>query len=170
MELFRSQYKYMSGRDKVIAMDLELETGVDREVIAGYMTAFHDDPYFQLPYAPLFVVDDVLCVFDHTTDRIRRFHRDRGHERDVPIAYHHERGWDSCLLQDPASGAVHALFKRGPHTWLRHVDAGTGSMGDRMELTHPYPEAIRIYDGYVYYVYRPFGSLQHRTLYREALH
>jgi len=27
-----------------------------------------------------------------------------------------------------------------------------------------------VHGRHVYYVYRPYGSLQHRTLYREAIH
>ena len=73
LELFRSQYKYMQGRDKVIAMDLALETGIDAEIIAGYMTGFPDDLYFHPPYAPLFVINDTLCVFDHYRERIARY-------------------------------------------------------------------------------------------------
>lgn len=169
MSLFRSQYKYMSGRDKVIAMDLELETSVDREVIAGHMTGFHHDPYFHLPYAPLFVVDGTLCVFDHATDRIRRFGMDRRHMGDIPIAYHKDRGWGSRLLQDAAHGTIYALFKRGPDIRLCAIDPDSGKQGEPRALTHPYPEAIKVFDGYAYYVYRPYGSTQHNTLYREAI-
>ncbi len=169
MELFRSQYKYMSGRDKVIAMDLAIETGYDPEVIAGYMTEFYKDIYFDPPYAPLFVVHDTLCVFDHYKERIRRFRPDLSVVDEIPITHQNDRAWRTRLLQDPTDGTVYAQFARNLHTWLRAVDPSTGKLGGTRSLTHPFPEEVQVHDGHVYYVYRPYGSLQRRTLYREAL-
>lgn len=169
MELFRSQYKYMSGRDKVIAMDMELETGIDREIIAGYMTEFHRDPYFDPPYAPLFVVNDTLCVFDHFKEKVRRFTIDLRPVDEVPISHHKDKAWRTRLIQDPATGAVHAVFARGVSTWLRTVDPSSGALGPIRMLTYRFPEDVQVYDGHVYYVYRTFGSLQRRTLYREPI-
>jgi len=169
MELFRSQYKYMSGRDKVIAMDLAIETGYDAEVIAGYMTEFYKDIYFDPPYAPLFVVHDTLCVFDHYKERIRRFRPDLTIVDEVPITHQNERTWKTRLLQDPTDGTVYAQFAKNLHTWLRVVDPSTGTLGPSRSLTHPFPEEVQVHDGHVYYVYRPYDSLQRRTLYREAL-
>lgn len=169
MSLFRSQYKYMSGRDKVLAMDLEKETGVDREVIAGYMTGFHQDPYFHEPYAPLFVAHDTLLVFDHYRNRLRRFSSDRREMDEVVIGYHRMREWTGRLIQDRITGAVHALFRRGSRVWVRRVDQATGELGEPTELEFPYPDEVQVCDGWAYYVYRPYGSLQRRTLYRERL-
>lgn len=169
MDLFRSQYKYMSGHDKVVAMDLEKELGVDREVIAGYMTAFYKDPYFDVPYAPLFVVNDTLCVFDHYRERIRRFTPDLAAVDEVSMSHHTERNWKTRLLQDAVDGRIYAMYAKGIHTWLREVDPMSGALGRVISLTHPFPEEVQVRAGHAYYVYRPYGSLQHRTLYRESL-
>lgn len=169
LELFRSQYKYMSGRDKVIAMDLALKLGTDPETVAGYMTDFHKDIYYEVPYAPLFVVRDTLCVFDRYKGAIRRFDQGLNDLAEVPLAKERYRDRWKRLLQDPVSGRVYALYTSGPRTMLRAIDVSTGRMGDPAVLTHPFPEEVQVHDGYAYYVYRPFGSLQRRTLYREAL-
>ncbi|MBL7951506.1 MAG: carboxypeptidase-like regulatory domain-containing protein [Flavobacteriales bacterium] len=169
MELFRSQYKYMSGADKVTAMDLAIETGIDAEIIAGYMTQFHKDIYFDPPYAPLFVVKDTLCVFDHYTERIRKFLPDLSEVDAVPMKHHREKTWRTRLLQDRSDGIVYALFARNLHTWLRSVDVNTGELGPMRALDHPFPEEVQVHGGHAYFIYRPFGSLQHRTLYRQAI-
>jgi len=169
MELFRSQYKYMSGHDKVVAMDLALETGIDAGIIAGYMTDFHRNLYFKAPYAPLFVVQDTLCVFDHYRERIRRFLPDRTAVDEVPLTYHLDRTWKDRLVQDRTDGAVYALFARGPRTWLRRIETVTGALGPILRLEHPYPEEVQAHDGQAYYIFRPYGSQQRRTLYRQAI-
>ncbi len=169
LALFRSQYKYMSGRDKVIAMDLEIATGVDREILAGYMTGFQHDPYFKVPYAPLFVVDDTLCVFDHARERIRRYTADGVGIDEVPMLHTSDRRWRGRLLQDMGDGTVYALFARGSSSWLCRVDPATGALGAPASLTHPFPEEVQVHAGHAYYVYRPQGSRDQRTLYREPL-
>lgn len=169
MELFRSQYKYMSGPDKVIAMDLELETGIDREIIAGFMSGFHKDLYFKVPYAPLFVVRDTLCVFDHARDRIRWFSAEGLPLGEARMRHTTDRHWSRLLVQDRGTGQVYAVFRQGPRTWLRSVAAVDGALGEPLRLTHPFPEDLQVHDGNAYYVHRPHGSMQKRTLYREPL-
>lgn len=169
MELFRSQYKYMSGHDKVVAMDLALETGIDAEIIAGYMTGFPNDIYYKPPYAPLFVVNDTLCVFDHYKEMIRRFLPDGSEANGPSISYHRDRNWKTRLLQDRRSGAVYAVFARNLKTWLRRVETSTGSLGPEHVLDHPFPEEVQVHGEHAYFIYRPFGSLQHRTLYRQRI-
>jgi hypothetical protein len=169
MQLFRSQYKYMSGREKVIAMDMEKATGVDREVIAGFMTGFHHDAYFKVPYAPLFVINDTLCVFDHARERIRRFTSTGEVIDEIPMVHQKERGWKGRLIHDPATGKVFALFAKGMHSFVRSIDPASGRMGDRIVLTHPFPQEVQVHGGYAYYVYRPPGAVDRRALFREAL-
>ncbi len=169
MALFRSQYKYMSGPNKVLAMDLAMETGIDKEIIAGYLTGFPDDLYFHAPYAPMFVVHDTVCVFDHYKARIHRFTKDLVPLASVPIVHHTQRDWDGLLLQDGATDQVLVVFARNARTWIRTVDPSTGALGTSTPLTFPYPEELQVFDGWIYYVYRPYGSLQKRTLYRERI-
>jgi hypothetical protein len=169
LQLFRSQYKYMSGRDKVVAMDLEKELGVDREVIAGYMTGFHKDIYYRVPYAPLFVVNDTLCVFDHYRERLRYFTQDLEPAGEVPIVHQRDRSWRNKLLQDPVTGRIYSVHGRQTRTTLREIDPRSGLPLASFTLLHPFPEEVKVFDGHAWYIHRPYGSTQHRTLYREAL-
>ncbi|MDX9750047.1 MAG: hypothetical protein RBT71_03085 [Flavobacteriales bacterium] len=169
MQLFRSQYKYMSGRDKVQAMNMGRELGVDPEVVAGYMTGFQHDPYFSVPYAPLFVLGDTIAVFDHADGRMHRFHTDLASLPPVPMQHHRVRGWRDRLLHDRAHHRVLARYDRNGRVRLRPIDISTGELAPGHTLAHPYPDEVQVHDGHAYYLYRPHGSLQRRTLYREAL-
>ena len=169
MELFRSQYKYMSGHDKVIAMDLALRTGIDKQVIAGYMTGFPKDIYFHAPYAPLFAVGDTLCVFDHCCGAIRKFDRSFIPVGETRIDYHRCNLWKGRVDQDAATGSVYLLERDGPLMNVRRIDTGSGRTGRDRILEHRFPEQVTVHDGYAYYVYRPFGGEQTRWLYRERL-
>lgn len=169
MSLFRSQYKYMSGADKVKAMNMEHRLGVDREIIAGYMTGFQHDPYFRVPYAPLFLVGDTLCVFDHPASRLRKYDMDLRPCGDRAIAYHMEKGWRQAMAQDRSDGRVHVLHRREGLVTLRAVDTGTGELQAPSTIARRFPEEVTVHGGHVYYVHRPPGGTERRTLYREAL-
>jgi hypothetical protein len=169
MQLFRSQYKYMSGPDKVVAMDMEQELGIDREIIAGYMTGFNKDIYFRVPYAPLFVANGTLNIFDHSLERIRRFDGNFNALDEVPMVHHRDRSWKRQLIQDPVNGIIWSIHVRDSRMRLKRIDPTDGRVVSDHTIQHPWPEEVNVYDGHVYYVYRPHGSLQHRTLYREQL-
>ena len=64
---------------------------------------------------------------------------------------------------------LYAVFQRNGYQWLRAIDPVTGLLGERTRLTYRYPERTQVFNGSVYYVYRPFESLQKRSIYRERL-
>lgn len=172
MDLLRSEYKYMKGPEKVTAMNLAAQLGVDKEVVAAYMRGFSRNVWFKPLYAPLFVVGDTLLVFDHPRKRIRKFDRAFHEHGSVPIIYQakgEERLWAGRLSQDRSTGQVYAHFRKGGTTWLRAIDPVTGLLGPRHRLQHEYPERVQVQGGWVYYIWRPYGSLQKRTIYRERL-
>lgn len=173
MDLFRSEYKYMKGADKVQAMNLAAELGVDKEVVAGYMTGFSRNIWFRPLYAPLFVVHDTLLVFDHARGLLRKFTRTFQEAGTAPLAHLGKgegRHWSGRLVQDRATRRIHAVFQRNGTTWLSPVDPVHGTLGTAFRLRNAYPERVQVHADEVYYIWRPHGSLQKRTLYREALH
>ena len=172
LSLFRSEYKYLKGPEKVVAMNLASELGVDKEVVAGYMSGFQHNVWFKPVYAPLFVVGDTMLVFDHASARLRKFTRDPKEVGHVPLPYLSKvegRDWSGRVIQDRARGALFAVFQRNGYQWLRAIDPVSGKLGERVRLTYRYPERTQVFDGHVYYVYRPFESLQKRSIYREKV-
>lgn len=172
LDLFRSGYKYMKGSDKVVAMNLAAQLGVDKETVAGYMTGFSSNIWYRPIYAPMFVVDDTLLVFDHTRSMLRKFTLDFDAMGDVPLFYlakEEAKAWSGKLVQDRATRDVYAIFQRNGITWLCRVDPSTGRSGDRFRLSGTYPERVQVHAGKVYYIWRPWGSMQKRTIYREKL-
>lgn len=172
MDLFRSEYKYMRGSDKVIAMNLAADLGVDKETVAGYMNGFSHNIWFRPVYAPLFVVGDTLLVFDHVRWRLRKFTRDLKAAGEVPLTYGAKaegRYWANSVIQDRVTQRTYAVFQRYGTVWLRSIDPITGILGDPFRLASEYPERVQVHGGKVYYIWRPSGSLQKRTVYRERI-
>lgn len=172
LSLFRSEYKYLKGPEKVVAMNLAQELGVDKEVVAGYMSGFQHNVWFKPLYAPLFVVDDTLLVFDHARGRLRKFSRDFKEMGQVKLPYltkSEGRDWSGRITQDRRTEKLYAVFGRNGSLWLRPIDPVSGKLGNRVVVTYRYPERVQVFNDALYYVYRPYESLQKRSIYLERV-
>jgi len=172
MKMFRSEYKYMQPREKLEAFRFELDTGIDREIIAAYMRGFQNTYYYEPLNSPLLVANDTLLLFDHTHDKLIRFDQQGNPIDSTSITYHKNNKlhrWSEKLVKDLADEKIYTYFDRQGYHYVKAIDQSTGATGSAMKLTHRYSENIRIRKGYVYYVYRPYESAQKRFLYRERL-
>lgn len=172
MEQFRSEYKWLSGRGKLEAYRTELRTGVDKEVVGGFMSGFTESRYFDPLYAPLFASEDQVYIFDHYRDVLYRVDGNAVIQDSVPIAYHTEkesRFWQEQIVFDPIQERCYAVYERLGNSYLKQINLETGAMGEPIELTFRYPERINVHNGEVYYLYRPFESPQKKYLYREVI-
>jgi hypothetical protein len=52
---------------------------------------------------------------------------------------------------------------------LKRIDMKTGKIIGSFKLSNQYVEKIKIKGDYVYYIYRPFESLQEKFVYKELI-
>lgn len=174
MELYRSEYKYLSPRKRLEATQMEYETGIDREEYAALMSDFPNSMYFEPLYAPALLVFDTIMIFDHYSNTLKKFNKYCDLVGEVPIYYHtltdDGSKWEQQLIQDIHTQEIYGLFKSKGSYYLRQIDTRNGRLLSNFKLTHRYVEQIKIRDGWVYYLYRPFGSIQNVYLYKEEIH
>jgi hypothetical protein len=172
MELYRAEYKYVDVRTKLWAHQKQIETGIDKEIWVG-ATVFTNSIYYQTLYAPLFKTgDDSILVFDHYKNKLFRYTPAAGFVDSTRISYHlndRKSGWEQPLLQDETTGKIYAMFLKGGYTYLSEIDSNTGHVRKSFKLFYKYVDRIRIINGQVYYIYRPFESIQRKFIYREKL-
>jgi hypothetical protein len=171
MELYRSEYKWVDVRTKLWAKNLELETGIDAEVYVG-ANYFTQSLYYKELYAPLFHRNDSLFVFDYYADKLFTFDA-AGNKLDSVSIYHHyhpkSTGWKKHLIQDQITGQVYAVFDKAGFTYLGRIDTKTGEIAEKVRLEFRYIDKISIHNNFIYYVYRPYESVQKKFLYKERL-
>ena len=171
MELYRSEYKYVSGKEKLWAFRQELLTGVDKEIWIGAKN-FTQSLYYEPLYAPLFVNKDTVLIFDHYSNLLFRLDK-KFHKIDsIPIKYHkgkNKKNWEQPILKDKEEKKLYALFLKNGYYYLKYIDLQTGIVNTAFKLNYRYLENIKVKNGYVYYIYRPFESLQKKYLYREVI-
>ena len=171
MELYRSEYKWVDIRTKIWAKEKEFETGIDAEVWVG-ATYFTQSLYYKEVYAPMFSRNDTVFVFDHYKNLMFRYDNKGDLMDSLPIYYHlrpKESGWKKLLLQDQVTGQVYVVYENAGKTTLQHFDCVTGELGEIIPLSFRYADNIVLRDNFIYYIYRPFESLQKKFLYKEKM-
>lgn len=172
MELYRAEFKYVDVRTKLWAHQKQIETGIDKEIWVG-AAVFTNSLYYQPLYAPLFKTgDDSILVFDHYKNKMFVYTPEDGFVDSTRISYHlndRKSGWEQPLLQDQENGRVYAMFQKSGYTYLSEIDKLNGHVKKSFKLYFKYVERIQIIGEYIYYIYRPFESVQKKFIYREKL-
>jgi len=172
MELYRSEFKYVDVRTKLWAHQKQLETGIDKEIWVG-AAVFTNSLYYTPLYAPLFKIgSDSILVFDHYQNQLFLYRPDFGMIDSVAINYHKDSkksGWEQPLIQDEKNGKVYAMYTRSGYTYLHEIDLVTGVVLKSFKLYYKYVERLKIVNGEVFYIYRPYETVQKKYIYREKL-
>jgi hypothetical protein len=172
LDQYNWEFDYLKPKDRLYARKMEAYTGIDKRIIAATMTGFPQSIFYTPLYAPLFVVHDTICVFDHYSDSLFLYDKNGKQIHASKIDYHHPanwKEWDHQLHQDEVTGEIYARFEKGGIYTLKKIDIKTGKIVGSFKITNPYAKHIRIQDGYVYYIFRPTESVQKKYLYRERI-
>lgn len=171
MELFRSEIKWVDVRTRIWAKNKELQTGIDAETWVG-ANYFTQSVYYKELYSPLFHRNDTLFVFDYYKDKLRTYDKEGQIIDSVSIYHHYDKrktGWKKNLVQDRKTGQIYGVYERAGYTYIGWIDTETGEIKEQVKLKHRYIHNVAIQNNQVYYVYRPYESIQKKFLYKEGL-
>jgi hypothetical protein len=90
----------------------------------------------------------------------------------IPIGFHLNRrktNWEREIIQDPITKKLYALYDHVGNTTLREINHETGELSNAIPLFYRYTENVTIYDDKIYYIYRPFETMQKKYLYVQGL-
>jgi hypothetical protein len=169
---YNMEYYFLKPRERVQAMKWADEYGVDKHRIAAAMSGLTSSMHYTPLYAPLFVLKDTVYIFDHYSDAVFSFDQQWRFLDSVPLSYHHPKNWREWkhkLLADKERKEVYAVYQKAGYYYLNHIDLQTGRIKGSFKLSHPHVDRLKVRDGYVYYVYSPFESLQEFFVYKELI-
>ena len=171
MELYRSEYKWVDVRTKLWAKNLENQTGIDAEIYVG-ANVFTKSLYYEPVYAPLFLSNDTLYIFDYPKDMLRVYTIDGRLVKSIPIFHHYQAklsGFQKNLQQDRKTAKIYAIYEQEGHVYVGLLDLKTGAVVQKVKLAFRYVEKVRVHNNEVYFIYRPFESTQKKFLYKQKL-
>jgi hypothetical protein len=172
MKLYNLEYYYLKSGQQLEARRAAAYYKTDVHIIAAMMSGFTNSMFYEPLYAPLFILKDTVCIFNHHNNYLYHYSNSSQLIDSVKINYHHPKNWKEWkrqLIVDKKENKVYAFFSKDGHHYLKNIDHRTGNIVSQYNLKHHSAERIKIRDGYIYYVYRPFGSTQERFLYRERI-
>ncbi|MDP2386052.1 MAG: carboxypeptidase-like regulatory domain-containing protein [Bacteroidota bacterium] len=172
MHAYRFEYYSLKTRDKLIARDIEREYGVDKHIAAAMISGFTQSLFYTPLYAPLYIISDTICVFDHYKDCLFHYNNKGIKIDSVKINYHHPKNWKEwkrMMLKDFTEDKIYAVYDNSGHKYLKKINTKNGKDEGKYPIIHYSADKIRIRDGYIYYVYRPFGTMQEKYLYKEKI-
>lgn len=170
--MYQYEFDYLKPKERLYARKMEMYTGIDKRIIAATMTGFTRSYYYTPLYAPMFVKGDTICVFDHYVNRLYRYSSRCAIIDSSSIDYHHPknwRDWGRKLVQDEGSGDIYTIYEKGGFFYLKKIDLGSGKVTGTYKIANNFVKHIRVLDGYVYYIHRPYESVQKKFLYREKI-
>jgi hypothetical protein len=169
---YNMEYYFLKPKERIQAIKMADDFGIDKHRIAAAMSGLTSSMYYTPLYAPLFIMNDTAVVFDHYSNAIIKY--DRYHKKvdSVHIDYNHPKAWREWkhqVLVDKAYNDSYAVYEKGGYYHLKHIDLKTGKIKGSYKLLNQYVDNLKVRNGYVYYVYRPFESLQEFFVYRELI-
>lgn len=123
-------------------------------------------------YSPIFDLHDSLFILDHIRDSIFVYTKSGKLSRAsaIPIEYHLQPGWNREVIVDQTTKKTFAKFSIGGVTQVREIDLNTGQLTSNYLINkHPFPEKIKLRDGYLYYLYTELYDMSVPNIYRQKL-
>jgi hypothetical protein len=172
MHAYNFEYYSLKPKDQLQARRLAMDLKVDKHVIASLMSGFTKSMFYEPLFAPLYIIKDTICVFDHYKDKL--YHLDKNGMRidSISINYNHPKNWKEWknkMLKDDLENLIYAVYDKNGHKYIKHISSHTGKTLGKYTLQFHSADKLKIHDGYVYYVYRPFESTQEKFFYRELI-
>jgi hypothetical protein len=169
---YNMEYYFLKPKEQLYARKLADEYGVDKHRIAVTMSGLTSSLFYLPLYAPLFILNDTVFVFDHYQDAILKYDKKQHLLDSVHIDYHHPKNWREWkheIIMDKETNNAYALYQKAGFYYLKHIDLYSGKIIGSFKLTNPYVDKIKVKNNQVYYVYRPFESLQEKFIYKELI-
>jgi len=165
------EYEYLNNADRQFAKRMAARLkGYDKYDVAAAMTGFSNGFLYETVYAPLFVINDTINIFDHSESKIWKFIDDTVEVGAIEFLYHKPKkksSWKRELIMDEVTGTVYGVFLKNGFYYLKEINPSNGKVVAEKKLFYQYVSKLKIKDGYIYYIYKPSRTLLKKYLYKE---
>lgn len=169
---YNMEYYFLQSKERLQVRKLANYYGIDFHRVAASMSGYTNSIFYTPLYSPLFVMNDTICLFDHSSNAIFKYDKNIKQLDSIPIEYNHPkswREWKNEVIIDKETNSAYALYQKNGFYYLKRINMYTGKIVGSFKLTNQYVEKIKIKGDYVYYIYRPFESLQEKFVYKELI-
>ena len=174
-----SKYKHdLSRKDTARKRDLALykSLGIDLSdlyytketpgefIVVNEMKQKHKDVY-----APLFVTDSLVMIFDYVDSLIRKFSFDTEKKSTTNISYMLDKTWNRKVLYDRVQKKFYGVFFDNHFHSVKEINIETGNASFAKKISYPEVRNIKIRNGEIYYLHAPFEPTGNVFLFKEKI-
>jgi hypothetical protein len=120
----------------------------------------------------LVIFGDTIFVFDHIHHEVSFYNRGGISLGKKKLQYHLLKGegrWMGKIWKDAKTGKLYSGYEKAGKVKIMEVFPAKESWEWRTQLEKSYVQKIRIKEGQIYYIYKPFESTKKRYLYKETI-
>ena len=172
MHAYNFEYYSLPQKAKLQARRIADDLNTDKRIIASLMSGFTKSMFYTPLFAPLYIVKDTVCVFDHYKNLLYHFDKNMHKLDSIAINYNHPKNWKewkNVMLKDDIENSIFAVYDKNGHKYVKHISEVTGKELGKYTLKFHSADKLKIHNGYAYYIYRPFESTQEKFFYRELI-
>ena len=121
--------------------------------------------------AMLYQVGQYTCIFN-TPGRQVEFYDHAGnfsYKLLLQVEKVNDGRWTQDVEIDKTSDKVYTTFLRNGTCTLYEINLNNGGLIRRLSLEHAYPEKVKVYNGWVYYLYDLSADADNKMLFRQKL-
>ena len=133
-------------------------------IVVNEMEHMHKDVY-----APLFVTDSLVMIFDHTDSLIRKFSFDTEIKSTTSTSYMLDKTWNRKILYDNVQKKFYGVFLDKNYQSLKEINSQTGNASFAKKISYPDVRKIKVRNGEVYYLHAPFEPTGNVFLFKEKI-
>jgi hypothetical protein len=119
----------------------------------------------------LYLIGDYTCIFN-TPEQQMEFYDGTGnfsYKLALKTDNVKDGRWTSDILTDGITGKVYTLFMQNGTCRIYEINVNDGMLKRRVSLFHLYPQKLKIYDDWVYYLYDVAGDPDNKMLFRQKI-
>lgn len=172
MHAYNFEYYSLMPKEKLAARRLAIEYKTDKHIMASLISGFTKSMFYEPLYAPLYIIKDTICIFDHYKDKLYHINKNGIKLDSVDIQYNHPKNWKewkNTMIKDDIEDLIYAVYEKNGHKYIKLISNVSGKEVGKYTLQFHSAEKLKIHNGYAYYIYRPFESTQKKFFYREFI-
>jgi len=119
----------------------------------------------------LYRIGDFICIFN-TPDRQMEFYDLDGnysYKVELKLDLSGEGRWTYEILADPVTLKVYTPYLKNGIVTLYEIDLNTGGLTRILSVVDPFPQKLRVYEDYLYYIYDNRDLQNNTMLFRQHL-
>lgn len=123
--------------------------------------------FYKPNYCPIFKENDKIIAFDHGHNLIVSLNQKGDILNKTKINYQKKLAWEPQVFQDEKRKTYFTIMNRGGWSSLYKIDTKSGMATKFHKIENIFPEKIKLYNGYLLYLYRQPRTPDRYSLYFE---